>query len=195
MVNIMSRVGKQPIKIPREVTVEVKDGEVTVTGPKGSLSLKIRPEVKVDIRENQIFVSCQSDETYAHSLHGLTRTLIANAVTGVTQGFSKTLKIIGTGYRASLEEGNLVLLVGFSHPIKIQPPPGIKFEMEGNDKIKVLGADKALVGQIAAQIRRTHPPDPYKGKGIRYEDEEMKLKPGKAGKAGTAGGAAVGGGK
>ncbi len=183
----MSRVGRKPIEIPQQVTVEVKNGQVVVAGPKGSLSLKIRPEIEVSLKENQVIVSRRNNEQLSRSLHGLTRTLIANAIEGVSKGFRKTLKLVGTGYRVSLEGEELVLLVGFSHPVKIKPPEGIKFEVEGNDKIKVLGIDRALVGQIAAQIRDVRPPEPYKGKGIRYGDEDVKLKPGKAGKAGAAG--------
>jgi len=188
LVKLMSRVGRKPIEIPEQVTVEVKNGGVGVTGPKGSLSLKIRPEIKVLVKENKIFVIRHKEDRLSRSLHGLTRTLIANAVEGVGKGFSKTLKLVGTGYRPSLEGEKLILSVGFSHPVRIDPPVGIKFELEGNDKIKISGIDKALVGQIAAQVRGVRPPEPYKGKGIRYEDEVVKLKPGKAGKAGVAGG-------
>jgi len=183
----MSRVGRKPIEIHEQVTVEVKNGQVVVAGPKGSLSLKIRPEIEVSLKENQVVVSRQDNEQLSRFLHGLTRTLIANAIEGVTKGFSKTLKLVGTGYRVSLEGEELVLLVGFSHPVKIKSPEGIKFEVEGNDKIKVLGIDKALVGQTAAKIRDVRPPERYKGKGIRYENEEVKLKPGKAGRAGATG--------
>lgn len=187
----MSRIGRKPIEIPSGVTVEIKDGEVLVSGPKGDLTIKIRPEIKVKTEEGKIKVERKNDSRLSRSLHGLTRTLIANAIEGVVNGFVKTLKIVGTGYRASLEGENLVLNVGFSHPVKVSPPPGIKFEIEGNDKIKVLGADKSLVGETAARIRKIRPPDVYKGKGIRYEGEEIKLKPGKALKTG----AAQGGGK
>lgn len=188
----MSRVGRKPIKIPERVTVKVENGEVLIVGPKGNLSLEIRPEIKVTVKENQVFLTRRTEDRLSRSLHGLTRTLIANAIEGVTKGFSKTLKLIGTGYRASLEGERLVLSVGFSHPLKIDPPLGIKLEVEENDTIKISGIDKALVGQTAAQIRAARPPEPYKGKGIRYEGEEVKLKPGKAGKAGV-GGVAVGG--
>jgi len=183
----MSRIGKKPIEIPVGVTVEVKDGEVFVTGPKGSLPVKFRPEIEVLNQDNQILVKRKKENKFALSLHGLTRTLIANAIEGVTNGFSKSLRLVGTGYQASLEGETLVLTVGFSHKVEVSPPLGIKFEIEGNDKIKIFGIDKSLVGQIAAQIRKIRPPDPYKGKGIRYEGEEVKLKPGKAGKAGGAG--------
>jgi len=189
----MSRIGKRPIKIPKGVTVELKNGEIVVLGPKGSLPVKFRPEIEVLVENNQILVRRKGENKLARSLHGLTRTLIANVLEGVTNGFSKTLEVVGTGYRASLEGENLVLAIGFSHLVKVPPPPGIKFEVEGNNKIKISGIDKALVGRVTAQIRKIRPPDPYKGKGIRYEGEEIKLKPGKAGKTGAAG--VVGGGK
>jgi len=194
----MSRIGKKPIPIPEGVTVEVKNGGVVVSGSKGSLTINFRPEIEILVDDKQILVKRKKENKLAKSLHGLTRTLIANAIEGVTNGFSKSLEVVGTGYRVSLEGETLVLTVGFSHLVKVSPPPGIKFEVEGNNKIKVFGIDKALVGQVAAQIRKIRPPDPYKGKGIRYEGEEVKLKPGKAGKAGAAGAAAaagVGGGK
>jgi len=191
----MSRVGRKPIDIPEGVTVEVNNGAVVVTGPKGSLTVSFRPEIEVLVENKQVLVKRKKENKLAKSLHGLTRTLIANAVEGVTNGFSKSLEVVGTGYRASLEGETLVLAVGFSHLVKVPPPQGIKFEVEENNKIKVSGIDKALVGQVAAQIRKIRPPDPYKGKGIRYEGEGVKLKPGKAGKAGAVGAATAGGGK
>jgi len=189
----MSRIGRKPIDIPEGVTVEVNNGAVVVTGPKGSLTVNFKPEIEILVENKQVLVKRKKENKLAKSLHGLTRTLIANAVEGVTNGFSKSLEVIGTGYRVSLEGETLILAVGFSHLVKVSPPEGIKFEIEGNNKIKVSGIDKVLVGQVAAQIRKIRPPDPYKGKGIRYEGEEVKLKPGKAGKAGAAG--AAGGGK
>jgi len=192
----MSRIGKKPITIPEGVTVEVKSGGVVVAGSKGSLTVNFRPEIEILVDDKQILVKRKGENKLAKSLHGLTRTLIANAIEGVTSGFSKSLEVVGTGYRASLEGETLVLAVGFSHLAKVSPPPGIKFEVEEDNKIKVFGIDKALVGQVAAQIRKIRPPDPYKGKGIRYEGEEVKLKPGKAGKAGATGagvGAGAGG--
>jgi large subunit ribosomal protein L6 len=189
----MSRVGRKPINIPEGVTIEVNNGAVVVAGPKGSLTVAFRPEIEVLVENKQVLVKRKKENKLAKSLHGLTRTLIANAVEGVTNGFSKSLEVVGTGYRASLEGETLVLAVGFSHLVRVPPPAGIKFEVEGNNKIKVSGIDKVLVGQVAAQIRKIRPPDPYKGKGIRYDGEEIKLKPGKAGKAGAAG--AAGGGK
>jgi len=187
----MSRIGKQPVPIPAGVTVEIKDGEVVVTGPKGKLTQSIRPEIEVNLKDNQLFVSRKSDSKLARSLHGLTRSLIANMVKGVTDGWSKTLKLVGTGYRVKLEPSaageKLVLSVGFSHPVEVQPVEGIKFEVQGNDTIVISGIDKALVGQVAAKIRKIRPPEPYKGKGIRYEDEKVRRKPGKAAKTGVPG--------
>lgn len=183
----MSRIGRQPVLIPEGVTVEIKDGQVYISGPKGKISINIRREIKVEVKDNQIFVRKVKNTPLAQSLWGTIRSLIANGIKGVTEEFSKTLKVVGTGYRVSQEGEGINLSVGFSHPVKINPPEGIKLAVEGNDTIKVSGVDKALVGQVAAEIRKVRPPDPYKGKGIRYEDEEVKLKPGKAGKAGAAG--------
>lgn len=183
----MSRIGKQPIQIPQGVTVQLKNGEVVVRGPKGELRQEIQPEVKVAIKKDQVLVSRKSEDKLARSLHGLTRTLIANMIQGVTEGWSKTLKLVGTGYRAKLEGEELILSVGFSHPVELKPIEGIKFEVRGNDTITVLGIDKALVGRVAAEIRKIRPPEPYKGKGIRYKDEKVRRKPGKAAKIGAAG--------
>lgn len=183
----MSRIGQKPIEIPAEVTVEVKPDEVKVTGPKGTLVQKIQPQIKVEVEDGQVKVKRQADDKLSRSLHGLTRTLIANMVTGVRQGFSKVLEVVGTGYQAKLEGQKLVLSLGFSHLVELESPPGIKFEIEGNNLVKISGIDKALVGQVAAKIRAKRPPDSYKGKGIRYQDEEVKLKPGKAGKVGAGG--------
>lgn len=183
----MSRIGQKPIEIPAGVTVELKLGQVKVTGPKGALVQKIQPQIKVEIGDGQVKVKRQADDKLSRSLHGLTRSLIANMVTGVQQGFSKVLAVVGTGYQAKLEGQKLILSLGFSHLVELEPPSGIKLEVEDNNLIKISGIDKALVGQVAAKIRAIRPPDPYKGKGIRYQDEEVKLKPGKAGKVGAAG--------
>lgn len=183
----MSRIGKKPIPVPEGVTVEIKDGEIKVAGPKGELKQEVRPEIKIEIKNNQVLVSRKVENKLGRSLHGLARTLIANMIKGVTEGWSKTLKLVGTGYRAKLEGDNLVLSLGFSHPVEIKPVEGIKFEVKGNDTITILGLDKALVGRVAAGIRKIRPPEPYKGKGIRYEDEEVRRKPGKAAKIGAAG--------
>lgn len=182
----MSRVGKKPIEIPQEVTVKTTEGKVIVSGSKGQLELKLEPEIKAEIKDNQVLVERQAETKSAKSLHGLTRTLIDNMIKGVTQGFSKTLELQGTGYRVSLEGNNLKLLVGFSHPIIVEPLPGIQFQVEGNNIIKVSGIDKQLVGQVSASIRSIKKPDPYKGKGIRYQGEKVKKKPGKAAKVGAA---------
>lgn len=181
----MSKVGKQPIKISEDVAVEVDDGKVRVKGPKGVLTYKVRPEVKIEIKEGKVLVSRTREGKLAKSLHGLTRTLIANMIKGVSQGWEKRLELHGTGYRAHLEEDALVLTVGFSHPVKIKPVDGIAFKVEGNNQIIISGIDKAQVGQLAAQIRKIRPPEPYKGKGIRYEKEVVRRKPGKAGKVGV----------
>jgi len=182
----LSKVGKQPIKIPEGVTVEIKPSQVIVSGPRGSLTQEIRSEIKVEKKENQILVQPNSQSKLVKSLHGLLRSLIANMIQGVTKGFEKTLELQGVGYRVNLEQENLTLALGFSHPVVVKPPEGIKFQVEGNNLIRVLGIDKQLVGQIAAGIRRIRPPDSYKGKGIRYEGEVIKLKPGKAAKTEAA---------
>ncbi len=181
----MSRVGRQPIKIPPEVSVEIKDGKVLVKGTKGSLVQVIRPEIKISIEDGQVFVSRSAETKLAKSLHGLTRTLVANMIKGVSQGWEKRLEMHGTGYRAKLEDESLILTVGFSHPVRIEPVEGISFAVQDNNKITVSGVDKVLVGQIAAQIRRVRPPEPYKGKGIRYDGEKIRRKPGKAAKVGA----------
>lgn len=196
----MSRIGNKPIIIPAQVTVKVKDNQVLVAGPKGELSLSFRPEIKVEVNQSRVEVSRKDDSRLARSLHGLTRTLVSNLIEGVTQGFEKTLKLVGIGYRVALEGDTLLLNVGFSHPVKFSPPPGIEFAVDGNDTIKISGIDKILVGQVAADLRAIRPPEPYKGKGIRYPEETIRIKAGKAGRVGAAAGvgagaAAPGGGK
>jgi len=183
----MSRVGTKLIEIPEKVTVNLKDSLVEVAGPLGNLKQEIRSEIKVEIKDQKILVKRINDSRRAKSLHGLTRTLIANMILGVTQGWEKALEIHGTGYRANLEGEDLVLSLGFSHPVKIKSQSGIKFEVKDSKKIKISGIDKVLVGNIAAKIRKIRPPDAYKGKGVRYQGEKIRLKPGKAGKAGAAG--------
>lgn len=182
----MSRVGSQTIIVPKEVIIEIKDNQVVVSGPKGKLSLNLRPEIKTVLKDGVLTVSRQQDSWFAKSLHGVSRTLIANMIEGVTRGFSKTLKIVGIGYRVKLVGQNLELTLGFSHPVVIQPPTGIKFLVEGNDLIKIEGIDNILVGKVTAEIRNVRPPEPYKGKGIRYLDEEVRKKAGKTVKAGAA---------
>lgn len=184
----MSRIGKQPVKIPEGISLDLKGSVLTVKGPKGELKQKIRPELKIEINQKEIKVSRKKDDKFSRSLHGLTRTLIANMIEGVNQGYGKVLKLVGTGYRVSEQGEKLVLSLGFSHPVEIEPVKGIQFEVEGNDTIKISGIDKGLVGQVAAKIRQIKPPEPYKGKGIRYLGEKVRRKPGKAGKTGEAGG-------
>lgn len=179
----MSKVGKNPITIPQGVTVTVNGDLVTVEGPKGTLVQKIRPEIHIDREGEALNVRRDNDSKLSMALHGLTRTLIANMVTGVTEGWSKTLELVGVGYRAQMQGEKLQLTVGYSHPVVINPDPGIQFAVvEG--KVVVKGIDKALVGQVAANIRKVRKPEPYKGKGIRYEGEYIVRKQGKAGKVG-----------
>lgn len=182
----MSKVGRLPIKIPEKVTVKLDKGEILVEGTLGKLKKKVPRKIKVKSKEGKIFVTRTGDDKEAKSLHGLTRTLIFNMVQGVSQGFKRVLELHGTGYRAKLEGENLVLALGFSHPVKVTPPSGIKFTLRGNEII-ISGIDKQLVGQTAAHIRSLRKPEVYKGKGIRWQGEVVKLKPGKAAKLGEAG--------
>ena len=181
----MSKIGKQPIKIPNNISVEIADRMVVVKGPKGKLRQKFNPEIKIEVKDETIFLERKSETKIAKSLHGLYRTLIFNMIQGVSQGFSKILELEGTGYRVSKEGRDLKILVGYSHPVKVNPPEGIEFQVEDNKVIKVIGIDKQLVGQTAANIRKIRKPEPYKGKGIRYQGERIKIKPGKAAKAGA----------
>jgi len=176
----MSRIGKKPIIIPETVNVKMEEGKVVVTGPKGELEISIPGKIKVEEKEKEILVQRLSDQKKVRALHGTLRQLIANAVLGVTAGWEKSLEVVGTGFRAAKEDNKLVLSVGFSHKVVIVPPEGIEIDLQGQNIIRVKGIDKALVGRVAAQIREIRPPDPYKGKGIRYLGEEIKLKPGKA---------------
>ncbi|MCG0238191.1 MAG: 50S ribosomal protein L6 [Firmicutes bacterium] len=179
----MSRVGKQPIPIPAGVTVTVEENNlVRVKGPKGELTRQIHRDMIVKVENNVVRVERPSDERMHKALHGLTRTLIANMVQGVTQGYEKALEIVGTGYRATKSGNKLTLSLGFSHPVEVQPPPGITFEVPNPTNIIVKGIDKELVGQVAANIRALKPPEPYLGKGIRYAGERVRRKAGKAGK-------------
>jgi len=176
----VSRVGKVPIPIPKDVKVKLTDSTLEVVGPGGRLTQRISPKIEVSIGSEQIVVRRPNDQRTSRSLHGLTRVLIANMVTGVTQGFEKVLEIQGIGYRAGLQGDTLRLNLGFSHPVLFRLPEGIKVEVERQTQIKVKGIDKQLVGSVAAKIRSFKPPDPYKGKGIRYAGEYVKLKVGKA---------------
>jgi large subunit ribosomal protein L6 len=185
----VSRIGSQPIKIPEGVTATENTATVTVIGPKGTISIRIHPKVDAKVDGQVISVTRKSDDPKHKSLHGLTRSLLANAVLGVREGWSKQLELAGVGYKASVGNEGLVLQVGFSHPVIIKAPNGITFIVKEN-KITVAGIDKQLVGEIAAQIRRVRPPEPYKGKGIHYIGEKLRKKPGKAVKAvGTGTGA------
>ncbi len=180
----MARIGKIPIPLPNGVTVTVKNNEVTVKGPKGQLTQSFSPDISVVVEGNQVKVSRPTDQRHHRALHGLVRALINNMVVGVSQGFTRELQIEGVGYRAVMDGKNLVLNVGYSHPVVFEPEENIEFTVEkGGRSLAVKGIDKAVVGEIAARIRRTRPPEPYKGKGIRYKGEKVRRKAGKAGKA------------
>jgi len=176
----LSRIGRKPIALPNGVAVEVLYGGVKVTGPMGSMEQKYHPDVNVKVEDGMVLVERQSANKFHHSLHGLTRSLIANAVTGVSEGFTRTLEIMGVGYRVAATGQGITLNVGHSHPIEIQPEEGITMEVEGNNRVHIRGIDKQKVGQLAAQVRRVRPPNAYKEKGIRYSDEILHFKPGKA---------------
>ncbi|MBX3092475.1 MAG: 50S ribosomal protein L6 [Cryobacterium sp.] len=178
----MSRIGRLPIDVPAGVNVTVDGSAVTVKGPKGELSLTVASPIEVKLEENQLLVSRPDDERESRSLHGLTRTLIQNQIIGVTEGYSKGLEIVGTGYRVAQKGNGLEFALGFSHPITVDPPAGITFSVEGNTKIAVHGIDKQQVGEVAANIRKLRKPEPYKGKGVRYAGEVVRRKAGKAGK-------------
>jgi large subunit ribosomal protein L6 len=177
----MSRIGKTPISIPSGVEVKVNGDTVEVKGPKGSLSQTINNTITVAVEDGTVTVDRVNDERENRALHGLTRALLFNMVVGVTEGYSKELTAVGVGYRAALKGKNLELQVGFSHPVNIEAPDGITFEVPEQTKIIVIGIDKQKVGQVAANIRSVRPPEPYKGKGIRYVDEYVRRKAGKAG--------------
>ena len=178
----MSRIGKKPIDIPSGVEVKIDGNTITAKGPKGTESVVFRDEVKVTVKENQIIVEQNSDDRKANALHGLFRTLIANAVTGVSKGFEKKLEIVGVGYRAAMEGTKLNMALGYSHPVIVEPPAGVTFAVEANTKITVSGSNKQSVGDIAAAIRSKRPPEVYKGKGVKYAGEYIRRKVGKAGK-------------
>jgi large subunit ribosomal protein L6 len=175
----MSRIGKKPIELPDGVSVEVGPGRVSVKGPKGELQQKISPDMEVEQDDGTLSVSRPTDRGEHRALHGLTRSLIANMVEGVTDGFEKRLEIQGVGYRAQLRGRSLELALGFSHPVSVEAPEGIEFEVPQPTEIVVRGIDKQLVGQVAADIRKRRPPEPYKGKGIRYQGEHVARKVGK----------------
>jgi large subunit ribosomal protein L6 len=180
----MSRIGQMPINVPQGVTVDIKKEEVSVKGPKGELSRSVNRDMNIVLEGETMTVSRPSDSREHRAMHGLTRTLVANMVTGVTTGFEKVLEIVGVGYRAEKKGNNLSLRIGFCHLVDVEPMPGVTLDVEGNNRIKVSGIDKEKVGEMAARIRAIRPPDAYKGKGIRYEGEVVRLKAGKAGKVG-----------
>jgi len=179
----MSRIGKQPITLPTGVEVRIDGADVTVKGPKGELSQRIDPDLAIEQQDGQLVLTRPTEQSRHRAMHGLYRTLVANMVTGVSQGFSKTLEMQGVGYRAQMQGTNLVLNIGFSHPVEVPPPANIDFEVDGTSKIIVKGVSKQQVGQVAADVRKIRPPEPYKGKGIRYAGEYVRRKAGKAGKA------------
>ncbi|GAA4373870.1 50S ribosomal protein L6 [Agromyces bauzanensis] len=178
----MSRIGRLPIDIPAGVDVTVDGSAVTVKGPKGELSLTVASPIEVKMEDGQVLVTRPDDERESRSLHGLTRSLIANQIIGVTQGYSKALEIVGTGYRVAQKGSAIEFALGFSHPVTVEPPAGITLSVEGNNKVTVAGIDKQAVGEAAANIRKIKKPEPYKGKGIRYAGEVVRRKAGKSGK-------------
>jgi large subunit ribosomal protein L6 len=175
----MSRIGKRPIEVPAGVIVAIDPGRVTVSGPRGELRQVVPQRIKIEQQEGQIVVTRPTERGEDRALHGLTRTLVANMVDGVTNGFEKRLELQGVGYRAALAGSNLELQVGYSHPVRVTPRQGIEFEVPTPTQIVVRGIDKQMVGQTAAEIRKVRPPEPYKGKGIRYEGEYVRRKVGK----------------
>src|SRR6059036_1376528 len=181
----MSRIGRLPVAIPSGVDIKIDGQTVNVKGPKGQLTRTFHDNMKIEREDGKIAVQRADDSQQNRALHGLTRTLIANMVAGVTTGFAKDLEISGTGYRAVLAGKKLQLALGFSHPIEIDPPAGVSFTLETPQKVKVSGSDKQMVGEIAARIRALRVPDPYKAKGIKYAEERIKKKAGKAGKVGA----------
>jgi len=178
----MSRIGRAPVPIPKGVEVQVEGTHVSVQGPKGKLERTFHPDMHVALQDGKLVVTRATDQRQHRALHGLTRALLANMVRGVTDGYRVELEIQGVGYRATKQGNNLALSVGYSHAVEVPAPEGIAFEVPAPSRIVVTGIDRELVGQVAARIRAVRPPDPYKGKGIRYAGERIKLKPGKAGR-------------
>jgi len=177
----MSRIGKRPVTLPKGVAVEIQGNTVAVKGPKGELRRTLHTEMQVALADGQVTVSRPSDEKRHKALHGLSRTLVQNMVDGVSKGFAKTLEIQGVGYKAEAKPYGVNLVVGLSHPVKYEAPKGIKITVENNTTVKIEGADKEAVGQVAAELRAVRPPEPYKGKGIRYQGEQVRRKAGKTG--------------
>jgi large subunit ribosomal protein L6 len=181
----MSRIGKRPVPLPKGVTAQVEGRQITVKGPRGEISRTMHPDLTITVEDTAVMVRRPSDEAYHKALHGLTRTLVANMVDGVTKGFSKQLEIQGVGYKAEPKPFGVQLTVGFSHPVPYHAPKGVKISVDNNVLLKVEGVDKELVGQVAAEIRNVRPPEPYQGKGIRYVGEQVRRKAGKTAQAAT----------
>ena len=177
----MSRIGKKPVTVPQGVTLDLKGSEVAVKGPKGELRRQLHPEMQLALADGIFTVARPSEEQKHKALHGLTRTLVQNMIDGVSKGFTKTLEIQGVGYKAEAKPYGVNLVVGFSHPVKYEAPKGIKISVENNTTVKIEGADKEKVGQVAAELRAVRPPEPYKGKGVRYQGEQIRRKAGKTG--------------
>ena len=177
----MSRIGKKPVTVPKGVNLDLQGSTVAVKGPKGELRRTLHPEMKLTLDNGSLSVERPSDDKRHKALHGLTRTLVQNMVEGVSKGFTKTLEIQGVGYKAEAKPYGVNLIVGYSHPVKYDAPKGIKISVENNTVVKVEGADKEVVGQVAAELRSVRPPEPYKGKGIRYQGEQVRRKAGKTG--------------
>jgi large subunit ribosomal protein L6 len=177
----MSRIGRKPVTVPKGVTVQLQGNSVAVKGPRGELRRSLHPDMQVALDKDQFTVARPSEEKRHKALHGLTRTLVQNMVEGVSKGFSKTLEIQGVGYKAEAKPYGVNLIVGYSHPVKYEAPKGIKISVDNNTVVKIEGADKELVGQVAAELRSVRPPEPYKGKGIRYQGEQVRRKAGKTG--------------
>jgi large subunit ribosomal protein L6 len=179
----MSRIGRRPVVIPEQVSVEKVGNELRVKGPRGQLAERIHPAIAVEVEGGRVHFSRADDKKSTRALHGLARALVANMMTGVTRGFSRELEIEGVGYRAEADKQRLTLAIGFSHPVRMVIPEGVSVTVEANTRIRVQGADRQRVGQFAADVRRVRPPEPYKGKGIRYAGERIRRKVGKAGAA------------
>ena len=177
----MSRIGRKPVVVPKGVTVTLQGNSVAVKGPRGELHRSLHPDMQIALDKDQFTVARPSEEKRHKALHGLTRTLVQNMVEGVSKGFSKTLEIQGVGYKAEAKPYGVNLIVGYSHPVKYEAPKGIKISVDNNTVVKIEGADKELVGQVAAELRAVRPPEPYKGKGIRYQGEQVRRKAGKTG--------------
>ncbi len=176
----MSRIGRMPIMLPPGISVEIKSNQVAINGPKGTLVRSFNPAMSIKLEDSKLIVTCPSDNRLYRALHGLTRSLLANMVEGVTKGFQKELEIVGVGYRAEKVDTKLVIRVGYSHPVEVVPLPNVSLDVAGSSRIKVTGIDREAVGEMAARIRFIRPPDAYKGKGIRYVGEQVRLKAGKA---------------